>query len=352
VVGGGVVGLACALELLRAGHEVTLLVRNEKEAASRVAGGMLAPFSEGLTDELLEFSVESLGLWREFLETVKELSNRSVFFSKGILRVAKDERELDELKKLRSYYLKRFCSSAELAEGEELGKLYPKLSEKLAGGVFYEEEGNVDTEELTEALFTAFLRLGGELRREGALRVNRDGERVLSVKTHSGKLEADYFVFAAGAWTKELFDVPVFPVKGQIARAELPPDGPPFVVYARDAYLIPREKDLLLGATTERAGFDARPTVKGASALTGNALSVLPALEEAEFYELRVGFRPGTPDGKPVFYFGENFALVSGHYRNGILHAPLTARLVFLLIERREVSPYFQKFSPYRFRRT
>ncbi|NPA33192.1 MAG: glycine oxidase ThiO [Aquificae bacterium] len=346
IVGGGVIGLSIGLSLLRGGHDVEVLVRDPRECASRVAGGMLAPFSESLEGELLNFSLMSLSLFREFLEEVRELSGLDVFFSEGILRLAFSEEEENKLKR-DAERLKGLCKDMKLFTREELLSEFPSLSEDVRMGILYGDEGNVDTEELLDALVRALLRAGGKLKLEDVLRTKREGERIQYVEGFGGRYRADFYVFATGAWMKEHFNVPVFPQKGQILRLRAPSEG--VVLYSERAYVIPREKDVLVGATSENAGFDSSRTLGGVGRLSEGAIGTLPYLSSAELLEVRVGFRPATPDEKPVFYYGENFALFGGHYRNGILLAPATARVAFSLIDRGEVSEYFQFFSPYRF---
>ena len=348
VVGGGVIGLSVAINLLLAGHKVKLAVRDRKEGASWVAGGMLAPFSEGLEGELLRFSVESLHLWHEYLDRLQDISGRRVYFSEGILRLALTEEEEQDLREKVKRYSSEFCKSVASYETEELLCEFPYITKDVRYAVLYGDEGNVDTEELMEALYVAFEKLGGELLNEDIVRVRREGERIEKVFSVFGEFTADFYVFATGAWLKEHFNFPVFPVKGHILRINAPLKD--YVLYSSAAYIIPREKDVLVGATTENKGFDRRITLGGVKQLTEGATKVVPSLQEAELLEVRVGFRPGTPDEKPVFYFGENFLVLGGHYRNGILHAPLTAEIALRFVDKGEVSEYFKSFSPYRFK--
>jgi len=199
-----------------------------------------------------------------------------------------------------------------------------------------------------EALYVAFEKLGGKVINEDVVKILRNGEKIEKVFGFFEEFTADHYVFATGAWLKEHFGFPVFPVKGQILRIDASLRD--YVVYSSRAYIIPREKDVLIGATTERAGFDTRTTLSGVKRLTEGAISSIPELSEARLLEVRVGFRPGTPDELPVFYFGENFSVYGGHYRNGILLAPATAEVALKLIDSGEVSEYFKTFSPYRFK--
>ena len=348
VVGGGVIGLSISLDLLLAGHKVKVFVRDKNEPASLVAGGMLAPFSEGLEGDFLRFSVESLRLWHEYLDRIKDVSKRSVFFSEGILRIALNDREEEELRSKVKEYSAELCQNVVSYETQELRSEFPYISESVKYAVLYGDEGNVDTEELMEALTKAVENLGGEILYEDIVRVQKSGDSIERIYTIFDDYFGDFYVFATGAWLKEHFEFPVFPVKGQILKIDCPIKD--YVIYSSKAYIIPREKDVLIGATTEDKGFDKSKTLGGVKALSSGAIEVIPSLKEAQILDIKVGFRPGTPDGMPIFYYGENYAVFSGHYRNGILLAPITAEVALKLIDKGEISEYFQKFSPYRFK--
>ena len=348
VVGGGVIGLSIALDLLLAGHKVKVFIRDKNEPASLVAGGMLAPFSEELEGDFLRFSVESLKLWHEYIDRVKDISKRNVFFSEGILRVALDEKEEEELRKRVKVYSSEFCQNLVSYEPQELKREFPYISEKVRYAVLYGDEGNVDTEELMEALTKAVENLGGEILYEDIVRVQKSGDSIERIYSIFDDYFGDFYVFSTGAWLKEHFDFPVFPVKGQILKIDYPIKD--YVIYSSKAYIIPKEKDILIGATSEDKGFDKSKTLGGIKDLASGAIEVRPSLEDAQILDIKVGFRPGTPGGMPIFYYGENYAVFSGHYRNGILLAPITAKVALKLIDKGEVSEYFQKFSPYRFR--
>ncbi len=347
VIGSGVIGLSVAFELALAGHRVRVVTRNYEEGASWIAGGMLAPFSEGLEGDLLKFSVESLKLYPDFLSRLEEVSRISIYFNgNGILRLALDEEELRSIRELLASY-QTLGTKFSVLSAEDVLKEEP-VTLPVAGGVLFEEEGNVDAEKLMDALLFACENLKVKVVLDEIVDVEWNGNEVKTVKGYKGNYGADFFVFATGAWAQSLLKLPVYPVKGQILKVkglELEK-----VYYSRIAYIIPKENHILVGATSEDVGFDGRVTLEGVKTLSDGAVSLIDALKESELLDVKVGFRPATPDDKPILEAGENYTYLLGHYRNGILWTPLSAKLVLDLLERGERSRYFNEFSANRFR--
>lgn len=345
IVGSGVIGLSTAFELALAGHKVMVITRNYEEGTSWVAGGMLAPFSEGLEGELLEFSKDSLRLYPDFIDRLQEVSRLSIYFNRnGILRLALDEGEYHQIGKFISKH--RYIRVEELSP-EELKVRETLLSPEPVAGFLFREEGNVDAEKLMDALLFACDNLKVDISIDEITEVNISDGRVSSVKGYKGTYGADFYVFATGSWSRSLLNLPVFPVKGQILRIKgIELDK---VYYSSVSYIIPKESFILVGATSEDAGFDTRPTLQGLTALLGGAQRVIPSLSGAEFLGVKVGFRPATPDEKPILDAGDNYAICVGHYRNGILWAPISAKVVLDYVETSSLSGYFNYFSSGRF---
>ncbi len=347
IVGSGVIGLSTAFDLALSGERVTVVTRNYEEGASWVAGGMLAPLSEGLDGELLDLSVDSLNIYGDFISRVEEVSRIKVFFEReGILRIAVEEEELEEIYKKAEIYGKLGFKAERLGPSEVRAE-EPHLSEKIEGGVLYGDEGNVDAEKLMDALLIAMNQLGVRIIVDDIVEVERKNRRVESVKGLKDVYRADFYIFATGSWSRVPLNLPVFPVKGQILKVKGP--EPKRVCYSRMSYIIPKEGYLLLGATSEEAGFDTRNTLEGVGSLIEGAVKVMPVLKTAEIQDIKVGFRPGTPDGKPIFDAGENYLILVGHYRNGILWAPMSGRIALDLIQKGIRSRYLDSFSPSRF---
>ena len=347
IIGSGAIGLSTAFELALAGHSVRVVTRNYEEGTSWVAGGMLAPFSEGLTGDLLSFSVESLNLYPDFISRLEDVARMKIYFSRnGILRITMDEEEHREVGRLAREYARGGVGVEEI-DSQELRKRKPFLSGEPFGAFLFKEEGNVDAEKLMDALLLGCENLGVKIHIDEITEIEKKNGRVESIKGYRDTYRADFYVFTTGAWSKSLLKLPVFPVKGQILKVkgiELER-----VLYSKIAYIIPKENYLLIGATSEDAGFDSRATLGGVRTLTEGALRLLPSLGDIEFLGVKVGFRPGTPDEAPIFEAGENYFICVGHYRNGILWTPVSAHTILSYVEKGELSPYVKKFSAQRF---
>ena len=339
VVGSGVTGLSTALYLALEGFEVKVITRNPEEATSWVAGGMLAPFSEGLEGELFDFSYRSLKMYPDYVKLVEDVSKLRIdFWTDGIYRVVLEGEE-ELLKKAENYKSKGY--RVELLERP------PYLSQRVSLLVHYLEEGWVDVENLMDALLRAMELLGVPIEIDEVVGVEKRGDKAEALKGLKRTYTADYYIFCTGAWVKELFDVPVYPIKGQALKVKAKPFE--VVHYSTISYLIPRSRYIYIGATSEDVSFLGGNTVEGLASLCLNATKIAPSLAKGEVLSTLYGFRPATPDEKPVFLLGENYALLSGHYRNGILFASITAYLMKSLLKDNEKSIYFESFSPKRF---
>ncbi|MFN3471775.1 MAG: FAD-dependent oxidoreductase [Aquificaceae bacterium] len=338
VVGSGIIGLSCALLFALEGERVRVITRNPEEAASWVAGGMLAPFSEGLEGDLFDFSYESLKEYPSFVELLKEVSKQRVdFWQEGIYRVVlKGEEEV--LRKAEKYKSLGYrVNKMEVKEG---------FSEEVLALVEYAQEAWVDAEKVMDALLFAIERLGVEMTIDEVVDIQREGNEVKALKGLKGEYKGDFYLFALGAWSAELFDIPVYPIKGQ--GLKLKGASLPKVYYSSVSYLIPRERYLYVGATSEDVGFLSGNTLEGIKRLSEGAMRVLPSLAKAQVLGMLYGYRPATPDEKPLFDAGANYLLTTGHYRNGILHAPITAKIALDYL-RGVKSAYLDIFSSRRF---
>jgi glycine oxidase len=341
VVGGGIIGLAIAWRASQRGLSVTVLERGAvgEDCAGRVAAGMLAPVSEvefgAAGERMLELGVRSARLWPGFAAELDVELRRS-----GTLLVARDDDEARELER-------------QLALRESLGlsvtrlrpsaarELEPALAPTIRLALEAPEDDSVDPRRVLVALRRACELAGVQLREHApVLRVETAGARVSGATLADGsRVPADRVVLAAGAWTGEIEGlpaharVPVRPVKGQILRLR-DADGPGLlerVLRFEGGYLVPRgDGGYVLGATVEERGFEREPTARGVYELLRDAHELIPGVLELQIEELSVGFRPATPDNVPVIGPGALPGLLwaTGHHRNGILLAPLTAELL------------------------
>jgi glycine oxidase len=349
-VGAGVIGLACAWRAAQRGAEVVVIERSERPhaGATGVAAGMLAPVGE-LTfgeRELLELALRSARLWPEFAAAVEAASGVETGYEPcGALHVALDRDEAAQQR--RRHDLQRELGlEAEWLGPQACRELEPGLTPSFHGGVLAAGEAVVDPRALAVALLAALSASGVEVRsgREvtGGL---WDGERLAGVRTAGGEeaeaeVRADAVVLCNGAWsgTTEWLPAaarpPVRPVKGEVLELRTRPGHEPparRIVASERVYLVPRRDGrLVVGATQEEQGFDTTVTAGGALDLLREAYRVLPEVAEMELAGAIAGLRPGTPDNLPRVGPGavDGLVLATGHFRNGILLAPLTAEAI------------------------
>lgn len=344
VVGGGVIGLCCAWHAARRGAAVAVVDAGRPPAgASRVAAGMLAPVGELAfgEPELLRLTLAAAATYPEFVAELEVATGTTTGYSRhGALHVALDRDEAAALR--RSHELQRSLElDAEWLPPRRCRELEPGLAPALAGGVHAPGEGSIDPRALSAALLTALSRAGAPVLTETAAReALLDGGRLVGVRTEGGdELRADAVVLASGAWSGAADWLPaearppVRPVKGQILELRTR-DGSAAcerIVSSERVYLVARpDGRLIVGATVEEQGFDTAVTAGGMHELLREAYRLLPEVAEMELVEATAGLRPGTPDNLPLIGPGElgGLFLATGHYRNGILLAPITGEAV------------------------
>ena len=343
VVGGGIVGLACAWRAAERGLSVVVLERDRFGAgASRVAAGMLAPVTEADfgEEDLLELNLAAAERWPAFAEELTDASGLPCGFREcGALVVAADRDDAEELGRLAELHVSLGLGSRWIS-ARECRALEPGLSPRVRGAIDVPGDSQADPAATTAALVEACRLSGVKLVEQVEVaEIATSAGSVTGVRTATGEVEASTVVVAAGAWSGGLGAEapPVRPVKGQIAalRATDPCQAPARIVRTPRCYVLARDDGrVVLGATVEERGFDATTTADGVFRLLEAAREVLPDVGELEWAGVRAGLRPGTPDNLPVIGRGTIDGLVwaTGHYRNGVLLAPLTGDLVAALI--------------------
>jgi glycine oxidase len=341
VVGGGVIGLACAWRAAQRGLSVAVVERDRPGAgASGVAAGMLAPVGEATwgEDRLLELALASHRLWPAFAAELSAAAGHDVgLLELGALHVALDRDEVAELRR-RFDLMRSLELDAAWLRPSECRALEPGLA-TAGGGVHAPHEGAVDPRRLVEALAAAFERADGSLVIAEVTEAVVESDRLVGVRTAGGdELRAGAVVLAAGSWSAADWlpapaRPPIRPVKGQIITLGGSPVDPPCerIVVTERVYMVPRpDGRLVVGATVEEQGFDTRVTAGGVYELLREAYRALPEVAELELLDVVAGLRPTTPDNLPLIGPGaiEGLVLATGHFRNGILLAPLTAERI------------------------
>jgi glycine oxidase len=346
VIGAGVIGCAVAHELARRDARVRVIdARPVAGGATHASAGMLAPYSEGHDQSLLQLGLASLNRWDAFVRRLRADTDTEFEYERtGTLQIAVGDAEAARLAEQANTYAASGVAH-EWLDGSAARRLEPALGEHVTAGLMLPMQGYVDAPRITRALADAARRLGAQFTTERVLAVHRNGPRV-AVTTSEGTFDADAVVLAAGSWSSAVAGVsswppPVKPVRGQLLHLKAPARIASRVLWGSSCYIVPRrDGTMLVGATMEDAGFDEQPTAAGVRHLLNAAHALVPASGEAVFREVRVGLRPKTPDELPIIGPSSTMHGVvhaTGHYRNGILLTPLTAELVAdLVLDRRD----------------
>jgi len=363
IVGGGVIGLAIARKLaLRGMSDVCLIERGTLGAeASFAAAGMLLPQVEAdAEDDFFTLACRSRDLYPAFAAALREETGIDVELdTTGTLYLALNERDQDEIER-RYRWQARAGLAVELLTAASARELEPCVSESTLGALRFPNDIQVENRRLLSALANSVNNLGIKVLTETnveSLAIERD--RVEGVQTNRGTIVCKSLVMAAGTWTSFVLrssgcpDPVIQPVRGQMVCLESKPQLTRHVLYSPRGYLVPRQDGrLLAGSTSENAGFAKRVTAGGISSILRNTLEISPAIATLPVVDTWAGLRPRPADGLPVLgACGEIDGLfyATGHYRNGILLAPLTAELITDAIVAGVTSPLLAPFSPDRF---
>ena len=363
ILGGGVIGLAIARGLaLRGVRDVCLIERGTLGAeASFAAAGMLLPQVEAdAEDDFFRLACRSRDLYPAFAAALREETGIDVELdTTGTLYLALNEHDQEEIEK-RFYWQTRAGLAVELLPGTATRELEPCLSESIHGALRFPNDIQVENRRLLSALANSVSNLGIRLLTETnveSLVIERS--RVTGVQTSRGRISCKSIVLAAGTWSSFLLrssalpDPSIQPVRGQMICLESKPQLTRHVLYSPRGYLVPRHDGrLLAGSTSENAGFAKRVTAGGISSILRNTLEISSGIASLPVVDTWAGLRPRPADGLPVLgACGEIEGLfyATGHYRNGILLAPLTAELITEAIVAGVTSPLLAPFSPDRF---
>lgn len=353
IIGAGIIGCAIARELASRGVRCAVFDdRPVAGGATQASAGMLAPYVEAHErGPLLDAGIRSLALYDDWIGAVREESGLDVEYGRiGTLEVALDSEHARKL----SDAAADGSIDRRLLTGSQATREHPALGE-IASALFTPTHGYVAAPELAAALAAAAGRRGVAFysRCVREIQVETDGVRL---RTDDAAMAAGGVVIASGAWTNSIagLAVPrVRPVRGQIIR--LGWHGHPLttIVWGPECYVVPRvDGTILVGATAEDVGFDERNTAAGIRDLLDAACELLSEGWGATFLEARAGLRPAAPDDLPVIGPDPSQPTVVhalGHYRNGVLLAPLTAKLIGDWIIDRRRDPAFDLFRVDRF---
>ena len=357
VLGGGVIGAAVAWRLATRGLGVVVVDPSPGSGATDTAAGMLAPVTELHYGEqaLLSLNVASAARYPAFVAELEDAWGGPIGYHRtGTVVAAWDGADLVALRDLLALQ-QRLGLDARMLSATELRALEPATAAGLPGGVYAADDHSVEPRRLHAGLVRAAENLGVALRCARAVAIH---EQPLSVDLDDGSsLAAGVVVVAGGAWSTALRpDLPVRPVKGQTLRLRGDVSTLTHVlrgsVRGNPVYLVPRDDgEVVLGASSEEAGYDLRPRAGVVHDLLRDAQALLPAVTEMELLEVSTGLRPGTPDNAPLLGPTGTPGIVAatGHYRNGVLLAPITADAIAAYVVEGVVPTEIAAFDPQRF---
>ncbi len=365
VIGAGIIGLSIARALHKQGAGRIKVIERQQigKEASFAAAGMLAPHVEAeQKDIFFNFCVESNKLYGAFVSEIFEETGIDVeFFSDGIIYLAFTEDDLEKLKHRYGWQSKAKIK-VEFLQSQEIRKIEPFISPNVIAGLIYPEDGQVENRKLLFALEKSLHLSGVEIvqNTEVTNLIAQNG-RIEAVETNKGeKIFADVIILATGAWTsliklnnRNLAFPEIKPIRGQMITFKTNKKFFEHVLHSPRGYVVPRKDGrILVGATAENVGFDKSVTNSGIEFLSDIGLEISPSLSKLKISDKWAGLRPMASDGLPVlgeFPEVKNLFVAAGHYRNGILLAPITAKILTEKIVSNSESEYLQAFSPSRF---
>mgnify|MGYP001158294343 CR=1 FL=1 len=342
IIGGGLIGLSIAYTFAKKNIPVEVLSKNRSESAGFVAAGMLAAHAEGLDNELLKFGQESQNLIPTWIRDIEIDSGIDCGLKKcGILVPFNN---IKDLKNFPTYSYGEYLTQTEM-EHEVSG-----LHSHWQHGLLFEQDGQIDNRRrLMRALERACtinnvkFQEGTDIKELIFEHGHFSGVQIVNALGDTKSIFCKKAILCCGAWSKQVFDeLPIFPIKGQMLSIQGPARRMKRILFSRKTYLVPRDDGLIIvGATVEKkAGFNQGNTPQGIKELQEGIKSLFPEATNWPHMEHWWGFRPATPDLKPIIGKSsiKNLFIASGHYRNGVLFSAITSQIIFNLITNKKLN--------------
>jgi glycine oxidase len=359
IAGGGLIGATIAFELARNGLHVALFDRQQPgEGSSWAAAGILSPAPENAgMISTVPLGRASLQLYPEFVATVEEISGESVGYrARGTVEALFSTNTQEKLSTIIALH-HGLGLKAEPVSADDAREMEPALSPEVEAAVFRPDEARVDNRALTKAVLIAAERTGVKTFAASNVQlITKDGGRCDGFFVNGEKVESRWTIIAAGCCSAEIEGAsryaPVRPAKGQMIALRAEGFSIERVLWSDHVYLVPRNDGrILAGATVEYVGFEKNVTVGGVQKIITAALQLAPALADAQVEETWAGLRPDAPDHLPIIGPTDldGLLIATGHFRSGILLAPITAQLIREWITTQNVSQDWARFSPMRF---
>lgn len=356
-MGGGIVGCSIAFYLAKAGVRPLVLEKTSiaAEASSGGAGLLSAQAHTNERGALFDLKLASRTLYADLADELRERTEMDIEYRKIGHVVPAFSADAAAAVRARVAWQRADGLPAQWLTTVEAREIEPGLPAGIHGAGWFPEDNHINNTAATQALAGAVARMGGALRVECPVAdLVRDGDRIAGVRTAREIISAAEVVLAAGAWTGQFeaaagIPLPVFPAKGQIVVARLPEAATRHVVY-EDVYVIPRATgEHIIGSTVEYVGFDKRVTLEAIAGLLGEATKLVPTLRDAEMVATYGCLRPASADGLPLLgrVTGRpGLVVATGHFRNGILLAPITGVLIADLIAKGRTNIPLAPFRP------
>ena len=338
IIGGGIIGLSIACEMAEKGKKVIIFEKNKiGMEASWAAAGTLEPIwdAEGDGDDLLQIKIKSEEMWHDFAQKIQEETNIDVEYnSSGGILIAMNFEEMNQLENTCKVATKYGIESRVLSK-EEIISMESDMSTDVFGGIFLASECYVNPRKVTKALCKYFEKMGGKIRENSKATGLLEDENgtIVGVSVSHEKIFAKQIVNCAGPWSFEMTDIKVKPIKGyMVCFAAKCVSKTEYVVIHRNSVRILRRKDgtLIAIGMMEDVGFDRELKEESLKVMCDDAIRIIPRLSDAHIIEVCSGFRPKGEDRFPIIgKVKEGLYVATGHYKDGILLAPITAKIMY-----------------------
>ena len=358
IVGGGIIGCAIAFFLAKSGVRPLVLERGQVggEASSGAAGMLTAQAHTDEPGPLLDLKLASRALYEGLAIELLDRTGLDIEYRRlGHVVPALTDEESEAVGRRVEWQRARGLPAVRL-DAREARTLEPGLCPDVRGAGWFPEDHHVNNSAATQALAGATMRLGGQVHTDCAVvDLVGEGERVTGVRTTDETVSTGTVILCAGAWMQQFqgaagIPLPIVPAKGQMVVARLEPPALRHVVYGTAAYAIPRPSgEHIMGSTVEFVGFDKRVTVEGMTGILQGITRLVPALHEAAMVTSWACLRPAAPDGLPLLGrvpSRPGLVIATGHFRNGILLAPITGKIIAELIADGKPSISLEPFRP------
>ena len=358
IVGGGIIGCAIAFFLAKSGVQPLILERGQigGEASSGAAGMLTAQAHTDEPGPLFDLKLASRALYEELANELRERTGLDIEYRKlGHVAPALTDEENEAVGRRVEWQRARGLPAVKLNR-MEARDLEPGLAPDVVGAGWFPEDHHVNNSAATQALASAAMRLGGQVRTDcGVTDLAGEGQRVTGVRTKDERVSTGTVILCAGAWMQEFekaarIPIPIVPAKGQIVVAKLEPPALRHIVYGTAAYAVPRPSgEHIIGSTVEFVGFDKRVTVDGMTGILQGITRLVPALHEGAMVASWACLRPAASDGLPMLGrvpTRPGLVIATGHFRNGILLAPITGKLIAELVFDGKPSISLEPFRP------